>query len=138
MSNDSLVLIVCFLVSLLHVEHTVSSVKLENLTNVVSLTVKNFDENIAEKHHFVLFYVKRLVLSNSDNVSPLINGILQYFDFGMSYFSYFCCSCPRCDELSSVMKKLAEKFKTMEDEDIVIAKADCTIEKNLCRGRYIM
>ena len=72
MNNDSLVLRVCFLVSLLHVEHTVSSVKLENLTNVVSLTVKNFDENIAEKHHFVLFYVKRLVLSNSDNVSPLI------------------------------------------------------------------
>lgn len=86
MSRDSLVLRVCFLVSLLHAQHTVTSVKLANLTNVVSLTVKNFDKNIAEKHHFVLFYVERLVLSNSDNVSPLIMAyyntlILECLDF---------------------------------------------------------
>ena len=50
---------VYLVVSLVECQQYISTAALDNLTNAVSLTENNFDEKIANKHHFVLFYVER-------------------------------------------------------------------------------
>ena len=51
------------LISLVQGGQELSSTRLDNLTDVVDLNAKNFDEKIANKHHFVLFYAARYVLN---------------------------------------------------------------------------
>ena len=45
-----------FLVPLVDMAENLSSAELDNLTSILSLTASNIDEQIAKKHHFVLFY----------------------------------------------------------------------------------
>ena len=47
---------VVFLASLVDMAESLSSAELDNLTSIISLTASNIDEQIAKKHHFVLFY----------------------------------------------------------------------------------
>ena len=47
---------VFFLTSFVEAKQGVYSQQLDNLTSIINLTESNFDEKIATKHLFVLFY----------------------------------------------------------------------------------
>ena len=47
----------------------------------------------------------------------------------------FCCRCPECVALSSVWHDLAQKFNNNNNSELGIAKADCSLQTQLCRGK---
>lgn len=56
MNGVSFLLGVFFLISSGEGRQNTSNVELDNLANIISLTEENIDEEIANKHHLVLFY----------------------------------------------------------------------------------
>ena len=56
---------VIVIISLVECKEYVSIAALENLTNVISLTENNFDQKIAQKHQFVLFYAEECAKCNA-------------------------------------------------------------------------
>ena len=42
--------------------------------------------------------------------------------------------CGHCKNLAPTWQKLAEKFNNAEEQEIVVAKVDCTVETALCSG----
>ena len=61
MDGVSLFVGVCFPILFVDGSQDETNVKLEKLTNVITLTADNIDERIANKHHLVLFYGARYV-----------------------------------------------------------------------------
>ena len=51
------------------------------------------------------------------------------------YFHQYIFRCTNCDNLGLVWQDLANNLNETEDEAIAIAKVDCSVEKDLCRGR---
>ena len=47
----------------------------------------------------------------------------------------FCCRCPECVALSSVWHDLAQKFNNNNNSELGIAKADCSLQTQFCRGK---
>ena len=47
----------------------------------------------------------------------------------------FCCRCPECVALLSVWHDLAQKFNNNNNSELGIAKADCSLQRQLCSGK---
>ena len=45
--------------------------------------------------------------------------------------------CGHCKKLAPTWQELAEKYNKADDQEVVVAKVDCTIETALCSGNYI-
>ena len=61
MDGVSLFLGMCVPIFFVDGSQDVPNVRLEKLTNVITLTADNVDERIANKHHLVLFYGARYI-----------------------------------------------------------------------------
>ena len=46
--------------------------------------------------------------------------------------------CGHCKKLAPTWQELAEKYNKADDQEVVVAKVDCTIETALCSGNIYM
>ena len=46
--------------------------------------------------------------------------------------------CGHCKKLAPTWQELAEKYNKADDQEVVVAKVDCTIETALCSGTIYM
>ena len=47
----------------------------------------------------------------------------------------FMSRCGHCKKLAPTWQELAEKYNKAEEQEVVVAKVDCTVETALCSGK---
>ena len=47
---------------------------------------------------------------------------------------HFTSRCGHCKKLAPTWQELAEKYNKAEEQEVVVAKVDCTVETALCSG----
>ena len=88
--------------------------------NVVHLNLENFDSEVKNSHHFVMFYApwyeKKRINHDSSEYHP---------------HSKYSCRCGHCQRLKPTWEVLANQLAD-DGNKITIAQVDCTTDAELC------
>ena len=63
--------------------------------------------------------------------------IKLFVSLSLKQISKFCFTfrCGHCKKLAPTWQELAEKYNKAEEQEVVVAKVDCTVETALCSGK---
>jgi len=90
---------------------------------------------------FVLITLVLGVIADDDHGEDVVTLEKDSFDAEVGkkphLVMFFAPWCGHCKKLVPTWQELAEKFNKAEDQEIVVAKVDCTIETALCSGQDV-
>jgi len=92
----------------------------------------------------IIFLLSLLVLgaiADDDHGKDVVNLVKDTFDTEVAkkphYIMFFAPWCGHCKKLAPTWQELAEKYNKADDQEVVVAKVDCTIETALCSAQDV-
>jgi len=93
---------------------------------------------------FTIFVLSILVvgtIADDDHGKDVVNLVKDSFDTDVakkpSFVMFFAPWCGHCKKLAPTWQELAEKYNKAEEQEVVIAKVDCTVETALCSAQDV-
>merc|ERR1711981_730579 len=80
-------------------------------------------------------------VAEDDHGKDVVNLVKDSFDEDVAKMPhlvmFFAPWCGHCKKLAPTWQELAEKFNKAEDQEVVVAKVDCTLETALCSAQDV-
>jgi len=90
---------------------------------------------------FLLIALVLQVIADDDHGKDVVNLEKDTFEKEVGkkphLVMFFAPWCGHCKKLAPTWQELAEKFNKAEDQEVVVAKVDCTVETALCSGQDV-